>query len=485
MPVWVPETTEELLDSSGSPEAETVHTSTGTCGSLRGTGEFDIFSKPRCLVYTDDEGLLTINTGVLNAISQIECPLNVVSICGVYRTGKSYLMNRLAGERAGFPLGDTTQSETKGIWVWCKDHPNHKNEALLLIDTEGLADPEKGDTDHDNRLFCLTLLLSSTMLLNVKGVLDYAWYSFITELTSKVHILTDDDDEQFNASTIKLASPQLIICVRDFYLQNKRNNKEKTADEYLEDNLIISTKKNQEKYNKIKTCIKNYFPGRKCFTIAQPAIGEKLREIEDQSDDQLEQKFLENVQALINYVYNCEPKYICNISKKTVDGTDFASYATTYVMAFRKESAISLEKAYECAADRRNRKVLKVVLDEFKKKLEQTELPTRKQILQTNFLIAYDQGLAKYRNESFPYLQDQLEEEIMTEMQHQFETLMKRLSLKSQEEGKRKLTELYREMRSKHESEYNAENGYERYKNDMVQLEKDFFSQMEGYDKDD
>ena len=42
---------------------------------------------------------------------------------GKYRTGKSYLMNRLAGGNSGFGLGDTIQSETKGIWMWAKPHP--------------------------------------------------------------------------------------------------------------------------------------------------------------------------------------------------------------------------------------------------------------------------------------------------------------------------------------------------------------------------
>ncbi|XP_053388250.1 guanylate-binding protein 1-like [Mercenaria mercenaria] len=451
-------------------------------------GEIDIYSKPRCLVYTDEEGLLAINTSVLTAISQIECPLNVVSICGVYRTGKSYLMNRLAGEREGFSLGDTIQSETKGIWIWCKKHPNRENEVLLLIDTEGLADPEKGDKDHDNKLFCLTLLLSSTMLLNVSGAINYDTWSklaFITNLTSNVHVLTENDDQQFNASHIKLASPHLIVCVRDFHLEKIRDNKKITEDEYLEDSLKTSTKKNQEKNNEIKTSIKNYFPSRKCFTIAQPAMGKTLNAIECQPDDRLEEEFIENVQVLIDYVNKCEPKYISNASKKTIDGADFASYATTYVNAFRMGSTISLKKAYDAAAERRNRKVLKAVLDEYQKTLERIELPKRKQDLQTKFLVAFDQGLARYRSESLPYRQEKFEEEAKAEMQHHFEDLTKRLTLNSQKEGKRKLEVLYRDMLSKHESEYDAKDGYERYTNDMAQLEKDFFSEMKDYDKDD
>lgn len=40
----------------------------------------------------------------------------------------------------GFSLGSTINSETKGIWAWCKPHPTQKEQVLLLLDTEGLGD---------------------------------------------------------------------------------------------------------------------------------------------------------------------------------------------------------------------------------------------------------------------------------------------------------------------------------------------------------
>jgi ribosome biogenesis GTPase A len=36
-------------------------------------------------------------------------PVTIVSVVGVYRTGKSYLLNRLMGKTKGFPLGATLQ----------------------------------------------------------------------------------------------------------------------------------------------------------------------------------------------------------------------------------------------------------------------------------------------------------------------------------------------------------------------------------------
>lgn len=44
---------------------------------------------------------------------------------------------------AGFNLGTTVRSETKGIWMWCVPHPTKSKFTLVLLDTEGLGDVEK------------------------------------------------------------------------------------------------------------------------------------------------------------------------------------------------------------------------------------------------------------------------------------------------------------------------------------------------------
>ena len=91
---------------------------------------------------------------------------------GKYRTGKSYLMNRFLDTNAGFALGPTVQAFTKGIWIWIRPHPKDPSQTLVLLDTEGLHDAEKGDETHDMKLFSLALLLSSCLVYNATGTLD-------------------------------------------------------------------------------------------------------------------------------------------------------------------------------------------------------------------------------------------------------------------------------------------------------------------------
>ena len=56
---------------------------------------------PLCLIENTGEGGLQINQFTLQKLTQVTVPVSVVAIVGLYRTGKSYLLNILAGKQTG------------------------------------------------------------------------------------------------------------------------------------------------------------------------------------------------------------------------------------------------------------------------------------------------------------------------------------------------------------------------------------------------
>ena len=97
-------------------------------------------------------------------LASIKKPVAVVSICGRYRSGKSYFLSRMLGSSNAFSLGHTMHACTFGIWVGttvleCDDH------VVLLLDTEGI-DALGTSGAADATILVLTILLSSYMVYN-------------------------------------------------------------------------------------------------------------------------------------------------------------------------------------------------------------------------------------------------------------------------------------------------------------------------------
>ncbi|XP_077192888.1 guanylate-binding protein 3-like isoform X2 [Paroedura picta] len=199
---------------------------------------------PVCLIENKDRKLV-VHQEALQLLSGIHQPVVVVAIVGLYRTGKSYLMNKLAGKNSGFPLGSTVQANTKGIWMWCVPYPGRPDQTLVLLDTEGLGDVEKGDSQNDSWIFVLAVLLSSTLVYNSIGTIDQHAMDqlhYVTELTERIKFKpspTENSGALEDSAEYVRFFPTFIWAVRDFSLQLELNGQPCTDDEYLENALKL------------------------------------------------------------------------------------------------------------------------------------------------------------------------------------------------------------------------------------------------------
>ncbi|KAI5092919.1 guanylate binding protein 1 [Silurus meridionalis] len=336
--------------------------------------------EPVCLV-ENLNGSLCVNTEAIEYLSKNNQPVVVVSVVGLYRTGKSYLLNRLAGKKTGFALGSTIESKTKGIWMWCVQHPYNAKQTLVLLDTEGLGDVDKGDSKNDAWIFCLAVLLSSTLVYNSRGTIDNTAVEklhYVTELAEQIKIRSpasgeaEEEDEEFQFVQF---FPNFIWAVRDFSLELFIEKKgQVTEDEYLD--FALQLKKGislkNSNYNLPRQCIRNYFPTRKCFVFPFPASQEKMVCLESLDESEIWPKFLNVTQHFCDYVFTSSKVKTVKGGHR-VTGRRFGHLVQSYVNTISSGKVPCLENAVVAMAMIENQAALEQGIKLYKCEMEQVK----------------------------------------------------------------------------------------------------------------
>ncbi|XP_022542413.2 guanylate-binding protein 1-like [Astyanax mexicanus] len=336
--------------------------------------------KPECLISSDSEGKLCVQKKAKEILDGISNPVVVVSVVGLYRTGKSYLMNRLAGKQEGFALGSTIESETKGIWMWCVPHPNKPDHTLVLLDTEGLGDVHKGNEKHDTWIFCLAVLLSSTLVYNSLGVIDNMALEklhYVTKLTEKIKVKAHMNDDYDDSAEFMRIFPSFIWAVRDFTLELKRGDQTITADEYLEGALKLKKGNTAyvENFNLPRRFLRHFFAERRCFVFPRPADVPDLKNMEKLPEEKLDPLFLQQSKEFCKHVHSsAKPKTVPG--GRTVIGSVLGGLAEVYVEAIRRGDVPCLENAVETLAQIQNEKAVEQTQEVYMKEvLKSIRLP--------------------------------------------------------------------------------------------------------------
>mmetsp|Transcript_17137 Transcript_17137/g.36775 ORF Transcript_17137/g.36775 Transcript_17137/m.36775 type:complete len:902 (+) Transcript_17137:99-2804(+) len=143
------------------------------------------------------EGLVLDPEG-LAYISRLRSPLYVISALGVYRGGKSLLLNRLSGRTApyknGFGIGHGQETFTRGIQMCAEEVPEFGT--IAWLDTEGLFSSEEAQSAYGPKLFSLALLFSSTIFLNSVQVLNDQFFGYFAEQQQLARVLKLGLEEQ-------------------------------------------------------------------------------------------------------------------------------------------------------------------------------------------------------------------------------------------------------------------------------------------------
>ncbi|XP_037386993.1 guanylate-binding protein 1 isoform X2 [Pygocentrus nattereri] len=431
--------------------------------------------EPICLV-ENINGSLHVNDGAINYLYGIDQPVVVVSVVGLYRTGKSYLMNRLAGKQTGFALGSTIESKTKGIWMWCVPHPTKAEHTLVLLDTEGLGDVDKGDSKNDAWIFCLAVLLSSTLVYNSRGTIDNTALEklhYVTELAEHIKIKSpspagDEDEDEQNDSKFVQYFPNFIWTVRDFVLELVIEKKGQiTEDEYLD--FALKLKKGCSKtinnYNLPRQCIRSYFPTRKCFVFPLPASQDNMARLESLDERHIWPDFLKATQRFCDYVFN-ESNVKTLKGGHRVTGRMLGHLVKLYVDTICSGKVPCLENAVVTMAQIENQAAVQEGLKVYQSGMEQVKslFPVSTDKISAEHQRCSNVATTEFMKRSFKdetkeYLKS-LSEEVD---KYYFELLDQNMTM-SEMKCSKLLSDLYKDM-SEHlqQGEYAKPGGYELY----------------------
>nr|XP_023969994.1 guanylate-binding protein 1-like [Chrysemys picta bellii] len=399
--------------------------------------------------------------------------------------------------------------------MWCLPHPRQAGHTLVLLDTEGLGDVEKGNTKNDMWIFALAVLLSSTLVYNSKGTIDQQAMEqlhYVTELTEliKVKPVAEGDREGMKVKPageggrvgVKVKAecgggrqeredsaefvrffPAFVWAVRDFALQLLQDGQEITEDEYLENALKLKPGSSEEDqhYNLPRKCIRQFFPARKCFGFVPPAGWQHLARLEELREDELEPKFQEQVAQFCRHVWETsKPKTL--LGGHVVTGAMLGNLAVTYVDAIRSGAVPCMESAVLALAQIENSAAVGEAVAVYEEQLEwRAALPTETvQELLDLHVQCEQEALRAFMARAFKDDDRRFQGELMRRLEKQKQELCQRNEVASSDRCRAALLELSQELDDRiGEGVYSVPGGYQRFLDDRQRM-VDRYRQVPG-----
>lgn len=328
------------------------------------------------LVRIDDDGRCHAQKDALDVLRNLPKgkKIGVIGVAGLYRTGKSFLLNRLMGLQQGFEIGSTVNACTKGIWMWGQPVEIGSDFMAILIDTEGLGSAQR-TTNSDMKIFSLCVLLSSLFVLNSMGAIDemaLESLNLVLNLSKNIQVKQSEKGGE-DPRNLSQHFPAFHWVLRDFSLQPKdAQDKDIGSREYLE-NCLAHDMNGQEAKNKVRSVIRDLFKQRDCTFLIRPVGDEKtLQNLSNVPYDSLREPFRMQMDQLTKQIYtSLKPKGMGNSS---VSGPMLAHLCEEYCDAINNSAIPSIHGAWQAVVQEQLRRVSKQAASQYRKEMNEGAL---------------------------------------------------------------------------------------------------------------
>lgn len=389
-------------------------------------------------------------------LQKIKEPVCVVSIAGPCRDGKSYILAEVFGQKEVFPVGHLVDPETTGIWIWIIPQKfqdsNGRPFRVVLLDSEG-TNAVTAEGQSDNQIFTLTVLLSSILIYNSKGVPkrnDLNDLDFIVKLSQRIRIRsngTHDDQELFRKTF-----PFFVWLLRDVSLQLPSECRD--FNHYFSLRVFKDSKTSGNKdQQRVAKSILRFFSGFEAIALPTPTSDEDIMQEISQNRDKLNHKFLDGVERFQKFLKSkLAPKRSINKGEH-VTGEALGALVELYTDAINDPNAIpNVETAWVTYVRKKCSEAKKVALetyDEAMTKLMSSRLPCESEDVQKNHETSQSQAMDSFDTETAELISTIIGREL-NHLTKSFEEKLSFWNGKNDLETQKKCEDLLKKLKKEH-----------------------------------
>ena len=317
---------------------------------------------------TQDHHLQLVEA-TLELLRSIDKPLAILSICGPYRSGKSYFMSRLLGSPGAFQLGHSMRACTRGIWMAttileCEEF------ATIFLDTEGIDAVGVSETMAMS-LLTLTTLFSSYLIYNSKKVpqkVDLDKMRCFSQLSTSLLARRGDC---MTTEAMKKIFPRFLWLLRDVHLaMTDKEGKKITPTEFLHTRILASE---CGEPTELGSSLCSLFPSLECCTLPVPSIKKEVICNIVEQEDKLKPAFNTAINELIQQILEqVAPKRAID-GVSFMNGYTFAALACGYVEAINTPGALpNLEQGWQAVIRLQIKEYTDKLVRQYKREMEES-----------------------------------------------------------------------------------------------------------------
>ncbi|XP_077530600.1 atlastin-3-like isoform X1 [Haemaphysalis longicornis] len=307
-----------------------------------------------------------------------DLPVMVLSVAGVFRKGKSFLLNffvryMLNRNKAdwlvddnvplqGFKWSGGSATATKGIWIWDEvfvvTTTGGKKVAVIFLDTQGTFDT-KSTVNNCVTIFALSMVASSVQIYNISQNIgeDHLQHLQLFTQFGKMALESQFMEEK--------PLQKILFLVRDWQYGYESAYGFEGGKDLLEQCLAVSEEQHPE-LQSIRRDIRSCFSDISCFLMPHPGAKVASDRCFAGCLSDIDQGFKEQLRGLVSAILQPDRLVVKKIGDSDMTCRQLLDYLETFANIFNEGKLPDAKSMFEAAAEAQNSMAVRTAFDHYR-----------------------------------------------------------------------------------------------------------------------